>query len=123
MKKFLAIFTAILTVLALAACKNEAKDEPKGVKVTLLEEAWYEDGAITVDFYYPEDADITLERFDEDQSWVDMHYESKNITISPALCEDTTYEENKAYDKENEETYKEFKIKGYDCYGYEAFGG
>ena len=24
---------------------------------------------------------------------------------------------------ENQENFKEFKINGYDCYGYEAFGG
>ena len=54
---------------------------------------------------------------------MDMHYESKNITISPAPFEDTTFDANKKYAKEEEETYTEFKINGYDCYAYEDFGG
>jgi len=76
-----------------------------------------------VDFFYPKDADIVLEGDEEYPNWIDMHYGSKNITISPAIFEDTTFDDNKEYDKENEETFREFKINGYDCYGYEAFGG
>ena len=104
--------------LSMTACGN------KGEKLTLYAETWEGDNVrLAVDFYYPEDADITLEGDEEYPNWMDMHYTSKNITISPAIFEDTTFDNNKEYDKENEETYTEFKLNGYDCYAYEGFGG
>ena len=117
MKKFLAGLIAGIMILSLVACGGA-----KGVKVTLLEDSW-EDEQFSVDFFYPENAGIKVERDEDYAATVDMDYEAKNITISASLCEDTTFKENKKYDKENQEDYKEFKINGYDCYGYEAFGG
>ncbi len=119
MKKLLSVILVGLMLLSLTACGGS-----KGEKITLYEETWEgEDVRLAVDFYYPEDAGIILEGDEEYPNWIDMKYESKNITIGPALFEDTTFDANKEYDKENEETYAEFKINGYDCYGYEAFGG
>lgn len=120
MKKLLSIILASLMVLSLAACGGGSKGE----KLTLYAETWEgDDVRLAVDFFYPENAGITLEGDEEYPNWIDMHYESKNITIGPALFEDTTFDANKEYAKEEEETYKEFKINGYDCYGYEDFGG
>ena len=120
MKKLLSLIMAGLMVISFAACK----EENKGKKLTLYAETYEgENGRYAVDFYYPEDADITLEGDEEYPNWIDMHYNSKNITISPAVFEDTTFDDNKEYDKENQEGFKEFKVNGYDCYGYEDFGG
>lgn len=119
MKKLLSIIVTIISVLSLVACGGN-----KGEKLTLYAETWEgDDVRLAADFYYPEDAGITLEGDEEEPNWMDMHYESKNITISPALFEDTTFDANKKYAKEEEETYTEFKINGYDCYAYEDFGG
>jgi len=119
MKKILSTIFAIVLVLSLVACGGN-----KGKKLTLYAETWEgDDVRLAVDFYYPEDAGITLEGDEENPNWIDMCYESKNIKISPALFEDTTFDANKEYAKENEETYKEFKIDKYNCYGYEDFGG
>ncbi len=118
MKKALTLILAVALVLSLTACGD------KGVKVTLYEDTWEgENVKLAVDFYYPEGADITLEGDEEYPNWIDMNMNGKNIQISPAIFEDTTFDANKEYDKENQDTYKEFKINGYDCYGYEAFGG
>jgi len=118
MKKLLLTLLAGIMALSMTACGN------KGEKLTLYAETWEGDNVrLAVDFYYPEDADITLEGDEEYPNWMDMHYTSKNITISPAIFEDTTFDNNKEYDKENEETYTEFKLNGYDCYAYEGFGG
>ena len=119
MKKLLSVVLAVLMFLSLTACGN------KGEKVTLYADTWEgENVRLAVDFYYPADAGITLEGDEEYPNWIDMDYDSKNIQISPAIFEDTTFDANKDYAKENEaDTYKEFKINGYDCYGYEDFGG
>ncbi len=119
MKKLLSVILAVTLVLSLAACGGN-----KGKKITLYGETWEGDNVrLAVDFYYPEDADITLEGEEEYPNWIDIHYNDKNITISPAIFEDTTFDANKEYDKAGEETYEEFQINGYDCYGYESFGG
>ena len=119
MKKLLSIILAITLVLSLVACGGS-----KGAKYTLYAETYDgDDVRLAVDFYYPEGANITLEGDEEYPNWIDMKYESKNITIGPALFEDTTFDANKEYAKENEDTYEEFKLNGYDCYAYEAFGG
>ena len=122
MKKLLSIILAGLLVLSLAACGGGGKN--KGEKLTLYAETWEgDDVMLAVDFYYPKDAGITLESDEECPDRIDIHYEDKNITISPAILEDTTFDDNKEYDKEGEETYEEFEINGYKCYGYEGFGG
>ena len=119
MKKFLSFILCGIMVLSMTACGGS-----KGEKLTLYAETWEgENVRYAVDFYYPADAGITLEGDEEYPNWIDMHYTSKNITISPSVFEDTTFDANREYDKENEETYSEFKIGDYDCYGYEAFGG
>ncbi len=123
MKKFLSVLIAGIIVLSVTACGNNS-GENKGIKYTLYEDTWEGDGVkIAVDFYYPEDADIEIDADEDYLNNVSMHYKSKNITIGPSLFEDTTFDANKEYAKENKEDYKEFKINGYDCYGYEAFGG
>lgn len=119
MKKLLSVILMVTLVLSLAACGGN-----KGKKITLYEETYEGDNVrLAADFYYPEGADITLEGEEEYPNWIDMDYESKNITIGPALFEDTTFDSNKEYAKENEDTYEEFKLNGYDCYAYEDFGG
>lgn len=119
MKKVVSIILAGLMILSLAACSGN-----KGEKVTLYAETWEGDNVrLSVDFYYPEDAGIKLEGDEEYPNWIDMKYEAKNMGIGPALFEDTTFDANKKYAQENEETYEEFKIGDYDCYGYESFGG
>ena len=118
MKKLLSVILMVTLVLSLAACGS------KGTKITLYEDTWEgENVKLAVDFYYPEGADITLEGDEEYPNWIDMKYNSKNITIGPALFEDTTFDANKEYAKENEDTYEEFELNGYDCYAYEDFGG
>lgn len=119
MKKLLSVILTTTLVLSLVACGGN-----KGKKITLYEETWEgDDVRLAVDFYYPEDADMSIEGDEEYPNWVDMKYESKNITISPAIFEDTTFDANKEYSKENEDTYEEFELNGYDCYAYEEFGG
>ena len=119
MKKLLSIILAGLMVLSLVACS-----ENKGTKVTLYGETWEgDDVRLAVDFYYPEDAQITLDGDGEYPNWIDMKYESKNITVGPAIFEDTTFDSNKEYAKDNEDTYEEFKLNGYNCYAYEDFSG
>ena len=119
MKKLLSVILMVALVLSLTACGGN-----KGEKVTLYEDTWEgENVKLAVDFYYPEGEGITLERDEEYPNWIDMKYDSKNITIGPAIFEDTTYDANKEYAKEDEDTYEEFELNGYDCYGYEAFGG
>ena len=119
MKKLLSVILMITLVLSLAACGGN-----KGEKITLYEDTWEGDNVkLAVDFYYPEDAGITLEGDEEYPNWIDMKYESKNIAICPTIFEDTTFDANKEYAKENEDGYQEFKIKSYNCYGYESFGG
>jgi len=105
MKKLLSVMLMITLVLSLAACGGDNK----GAKITLYEDTWESDNVkLAVDFYYPEDAGITLEGDEEYPNWIDMKYESKNITIGPAIFEDTTFDSNKEYAKENEDTYEEF---------------
>ena len=120
MKKLFSIILVVTLVLSLSACGGGNKGE----KITLYEDTWEgENVKLAVDFYYPEGADITLEGDEEYPNWIDMKYNSKNITIGPALFEDTTFDANKEYAKENEDTYEEFELNGYDCYAYEDFGG
>ncbi|MBR3934837.1 MAG: hypothetical protein IKJ68_13145 [Clostridia bacterium] len=125
MKKLLPLILVVVMILTFVSCgKDEPKKENTGKKVTLYGETTQEDGkALAVDFFYPENDDVTLDSKEEYINCVDINYNSKNIAVSPAIFEDTTFNENKEYAKENEETYKEFKINGYDCYGYEDFGG
>lgn len=124
MKRFLSIILAGLLALSFAACGDKKeKEENKGKKHTLYAETWEgDDVMLAVDFYYPEE-EITLKGDEEYPDRIDMHYEEKNINISPAIMEDTTFDANKEYAKENEETYEEFKIGKYSCYAYEDFGG
>ena len=120
MKKLLAVMLAIILVLSLAACDGGSKGE----KITLYESTYEgDDVRIAADFYYPGNVGITLEGDEEYPNWVDMKYPEKNITISAALFEDTTFDDNKGYAKEEEETYTELKLNGYDCYAYEDFSG
>lgn len=130
MKKLLAIVLVGMMVLSFAACGGGAKVEEKtGVKVTFYEESWetWEEGnenlRLAVDFYYPEDAGIEVEIDEEYPNWGKLYYTDKNILISPSLFEDTTFDDNKEYAKENEDTYTEFELNGYNCYAYEDFGG
>ena len=139
MKKILSVILAGMLVFSLAGCnkengktdnkaieetKKENKAENEGKKINIYTETIEgDDIVISADFFYPEDADITVKTDEYYNNCVDMNYESKNIVISPAIMEDTTFDENKEYAKEEEETYKEFKINGYDCYGYEDFSG
>ena len=119
MKKLLSVILMVTLVLSLAACGGN-----KGEKITLYEDTWEgENVKLAVDFYYPEGADITLEGDEEYPNWIDTKYHSKNITIGPALFEAATFDANKEYAKENEDTYDEFKLNGYDCYGFDDFGG
>ncbi len=139
MKRILLVIISGLMAFSLVACGGEKpqnkepnqnqteateKSENKGEKITLYGEIVEgDDVRYAVDFYYPGDVGIILEGDEDNPSWIDMNYESKNITVSPSVFEDTTFDANKEYSKENEETYKEFDINGYDCYGYESFGG
>ena len=119
MKKLLSVILMVTLVLSLAACGGN-----KGEKITLYEDTWEgEDVKLAVDFYYPEGADIEIEFDEEYPNNAEISYTSKNIQINPALFEDTTFDANKEYSKENEDTYEEFKLNGYDCYAYEDFGG
>lgn len=121
MKKLLAIILAVMMLFSFAACGGAPAKE----KVTLLAEPW--DGAenemISVDFFYPEGKGIVVEGDEEYPDTKDFIYEAENCLISASLYEDMTFKENREYDRENEETFSEFKIGSYDCYGYEAFGG
>ena len=119
MKKMFLVLLAGLLAVSLISCGSS-----KGEKITLYTETGEgENVRLEVDFYYPENVGITLEEDEESKNWIDIHYEEKNVTISPAIFEDMTFDENKEYAKENEETYQEFKIRKYHCYGYEDFGG
>lgn len=119
MRKKLCFVLAALFLLSLAACG----DYNKGIKIT-LESDTAEDGgvALTADFYYPEDTDIEIEGDEFYPNWKILSSEKDNFELSLSLFEDTTFDANRDYAKEDE-TYKEFKIGEYDAYGYEAFGG
>lgn len=120
MKKLICVILVCAALVSFAACS----EKKEGKKITLYEQTWEgDDLRLSVDFYYPENADITLEGDAEYPNWIDINYNDKNITVSPAIFEDTTFDANKEYALENEETYREFKIGKYDCYGYEDFGG
>jgi len=94
MKKILSVILVVTLVLSLAACGGGNK----GKKITLYGETYEGDNVrLAVDFYYPEGADIALEGDEEYPNWIDMKYTSKNITISPAIFEDTTFDSNKDY--------------------------
>lgn len=131
MKRLFALLLATLMVLTLVSCGGSGSggntgnnEENKGEKLTLLQytEEDY-DAMISVDFFYPDNADITIEIDEEDPYCADITYEDEGVIISPSLFEDTTFDDNKEYAKEEEETYTEFEISGYDCYAYEDFGG
>lgn len=131
MKRLFALLLAALMVLTLVSCAGSGSsgntgnnEENKGEKLTLLQytEEDY-DAMISVDFFYPDNADITIEIDEEDPYCADITYEDAGVIISPSLFEDTTFVDNKEYAKEEEETYTEFEIGGYDCYAYEDFGG
>ena len=131
MKRLFALLLATLMVLTLVSCGGSGSggntgnnEENKGEKLTLLQytEEDY-DAMISVDFFYPDNADITIEIDEEDPYCADLTYEDVGVIISPSLFEDTTFDDNKEYAKEEEETYTEFEIGGYDCYAYEDFGG
>lgn len=131
MKRLFALLLAALMVLTLVSCAGSGSggntgnnEENKGEKLTLLQytEEDY-DAMISVDFFYPDNADITIEIDEEDPYCADLTYEDVGVIISPSLFEDTTFDDNKEYAKEEEETYTEFEIGGYDCYAYEDFGG
>lgn len=131
MKRLFALLLATLMVLTLVSCGGSGSggntgnnEENKGEKLTLLQytEEDY-DAMISVDFFYPDNADITIEIDEEDPYCADITYEDEGVIISPSLFEDTTFDDNKEYAKEEEETYTEFEIGGYDCYAYEDFGG
>ena len=131
MKRLFALLLATLMVLTLVSCGGSGSggntgnnEENKGEKLTLLQytEEDY-DAMISVDFFYPDNADITIEIDEEDPYCADLTYEDAGVIISPSLFEDTTFDDNKEYAKDEEETYTEFEIGGYDCYAYEDFGG
>ena len=131
MKRLFALLLASIMVLTLVSCGGSGSggntgnnEENKGEKLTLLQytEEDY-DAMISVDFFYPDNADITIEIDEEDPYCADLTYEDAGVIISPSLFEDTTFDDNKEYAKEEEETYTEFEIGGYDCYAYEDFGG
>ena len=131
MKRLFALLLAAIMVLTLVSCAGSGSggntgnnEENKGEKLTLLQytEEDY-DAMISVDFFYPDNADITIEIDEEDPYCADITYEDEGVIISPSLFEDTTFDDNKQYAKEEEETYTEFEIGGYDCYAYEDFGG
>lgn len=118
MKKYLALTLAIVMMLTLCACGG------KTVTSTLYVESWEsETDLLAVEFSYPDSADIVLEEDPEYPDTKSLIWEKKNMEIEFSLFEDTTFKDNKAYDAENQEDFKEFKIGNYDCYGYEAFGG
>ena len=131
MKRLFALLLAAIMVLTFVSCAGSGSGgntgnnvENKGEKLTLLQytEEDY-DAMISVDFFYPDNADITIEIDEEDPYCADLTYEDAGVIISPSLFEDTTFDDNKEYAKEEEETYTEFEIGGYDCYAYEDFGG
>lgn len=131
MKRLFALLLAAIMVLTLVSCAGSGSGgntgnnvENKGEKLTLLQytEEDY-DAMISVDFFYLDNADITIEIDEEDPYCADITYEDAGVIISPSLFEDTTFDDNKEYAKEEEETYTEFEIGGYDCYAYEDFGG
>ena len=75
MKKLLSVILMVTLVLSLVACGGGGN---KGKKITLYEDTWEgENVKLAVDFYYPEDADITLEGDEEYPNWIDMKYNSK----------------------------------------------
>ena len=66
MKKLLSVILMVTLVLSLAACGGN-----KGAKITLYEDTWEgENVKLAVDFYYPEDAGITLEGDEEYPNWI-----------------------------------------------------
>lgn len=141
MKRLLSIILVGLMVVMFNACSNdETKVEETAVedttnnankqedanteKVSLFVETEESDDLmLSMDCFYPKDAGITLENDEKYPNWVKMNYNSKNISIHTSIFEDTTFDDQKAYAKENEDTYSEFKINGYNCYGYESMGG
>ena len=124
MKKTLALLISGIILFSLCSCNNGADNTPKGKKLSLFLESWEEnDKKLSVDFFYPEDKGITVEIDEESPSSAEIVYTEKNIKILPSLVEDTAFDDNKDYDRDNQENYKEFKIGKYDCYGYEAYGG
>ncbi len=123
MKKLFCIILAVIAVLTITSCNKETA-ENKGEKLSLYAETWEgDDVMLSVDFFYPEDTGITIDIDEDYPNWAKINYETKNLIISPAVFEDTTFDSNKEYAKENEETYTEFELNGYDCYAYEDFGG
>lgn len=134
MKRIFALLISVLLVFSLVSCGGSGSNttnngennntENKGEKLTLLQytEEDY-DAMISVDFFYPFDANIEIENDEYDPSWANLSYEETGVKIGPALFEDTTFKENKEYAEEEEETYTEFEINGYNCYAYEDFGG
>ena len=116
MKKLFALLLILVMLLSMTACG--AKE-----KITLYAETVEgDDVMLAVDFYYPA-GKVTVDNSLGYLESTQLKYTDKNILISPTICEDTTFDETKAYAKENEETYTEFKITGYDCFAHEDFGG
>ena len=120
MKKLLLFLLIAAMLLSLVACGGGSA--PKGEKVTLESETYEGDEfVLSADFYYPENAGIKVEG--DDPTTKKFVNEKENYVVDISLFEDTTFDANKEYAEEEEETYKEFKIAGYDSYGYEDFGG
>jgi len=117
MKKLLAVILAAAMLLSFAACG------PKGVKEEIVEYSTCEGEGfyLSAELYHPES--YTVEQSEDYPNWLTLTNIEKNCEIKIGIYEDTTYDANKEYDKENEETYTEFKVGKYDAFGYEDFGG
>ncbi len=117
MKKLLAVILAAVMLLSLAACA------PSGIKEELIEDFTCEGEGfyLSAEFYHPES--YIAEHSEEEPNWLTLSNAEKNCEIEIGLYEDTTYDANKEYDKEGEDTYTEFKVGKYEAFGYEDFGG
>lgn len=109
MKKLIVLVLAFALVLSMAACGGSAKlANSITLKADDDEETHYE-----VKLGYPNGA--TLDGTDL-SDYCTITSESKDYEIYAVLVIDTTYEENKEYDKETYELYQEGKFAGFDGY-------
>lgn len=135
MKKTLfSIAIVALSAIVMAACNNKGttgaagveganSDEPTGTKVSLCAKTYEADTLmLSCDFWYPDNAGMReIEEYDTFNARKTLVDSTENVKFKAYLAESSTYPSHKQSAKENyPESYKEFKVGGYDAFAYDS---
>ena len=103
------IVIAIVAIIAVCSKKEKLEEVKIPLQIDALERT------VSVIIGYPKDSGIVVEDTDWDDSKVFKNSE-KNYELTMSLSEDTTYEDNKEYAKDEDYDYEEITIGNYSGY-------